>query len=64
MIPRHIVAKEMGRRVSRGEYERILTAYVDHVIRVSSNSKGKHTGATRVVRVLHKECPKYLRKKA
>ena len=27
MIPRHFVAAALGRRVSRGEYERILTGY-------------------------------------
>jgi len=62
MPSRQEVAKELGRRVSRGEYERLLNLRFSHKSRVQSTSRGKRTGVTRVTTVLHPAAPKAKRK--
>ena len=62
MLSRHEVAKKLGRRVSRGERERLFNLLFEHRTRVTSCSRGKQTGAVRVTRVLHPHCPKAKRK--
>jgi len=62
MPTRQEVAKELGRRVSRGEYERLLNLKFSHKMRVQSASRGRETGAARVTTVLHPLAPKSKRK--
>jgi len=62
MPSRHEVAKQLGRRVSRGEYERLLNLQFSHKSRVQSTSRGKRTGVARVTTVLHPAAPKAKRK--
>ena len=59
------LGKLYGRRLSRGEYERITCLYVPHKTIVSSNSKGKEAyGTPRIQMRLHPECMKARRKAA
>ncbi len=62
-VSRHILAKKLGRRVSRGEYERKTTEYVDVIVFVSSYSRGKTFGEPRTRRTLNPTCPRFRRKK-
>ena len=62
MFSRQDFALKLGRRVSRGEFERAFTRYVSSLVVVQSTSKGKQTEAKRVMPSLHPACPKYKRK--
>jgi len=62
MLNRHAMAKELGMRVSRGRYERILNLLFNHRTRVVSVSRGRKTDAVRTTLVLHPLCPKAVRK--
>jgi hypothetical protein len=62
MPSRQDVQRELGTRVSRGRHERILNLLFSHKTRVVSASRGRQTGAARVTRVLHPDCPKAVRK--
>lgn len=62
MMSRHMVAKELGRRVSRGEFERIFSKLRAVTVVVESVSRGARTGASRVTSVMREMSPKWNRK--
>ena len=64
MLSREEVAKRLGRRVSRGEYERVMDAHLRKrfMVAITSTSRGRHTGERRVVETLSPKSPKSQRK--
>lgn len=63
ILTRQEVAKRLGRRVSRGEFERMFSGFRPIVTTVVSNSRGKQTGAPRAVGIRHPFSPKAMRKR-
>ena len=55
-------AKALGRRISRGEFERMFTRYLVHKVIIQSNSKGRQTGKWNLTRTLDPQSPKFKRK--
>ncbi len=64
ILSREEVARKLGRRVSRGEYERVMDAHLRKrfMVAVRSTSKGRHTGERKVVETLSPQSPKSRRK--
>ncbi len=64
MLSREEVAKRLDRRVSRGEYERVMDAHLRKrfEVAVTSTSRGRHTGERKVVETLSPKSPKSQRK--
>jgi hypothetical protein len=61
-LTRQMVAKELGRRVSRGEYERIFSGLRPVVVLVESVSMKARKGSQRVTMVMREMSPKWNRK--
>jgi hypothetical protein len=61
-MSRHDWARKLGRRVSRGEFERTFGVLEPHVVMISSNSKGRATGSPRVTKTVRQFSPKWWRK--
>ena len=62
VLTRQDVARKLGRRVSRGQFERMFAGCVRKTCRVVSVSRGRPTGALRVTLVRHPLSPKARRK--
>ena len=61
-VSRLFVQKELGRRVSRGEFERVMNKLVPIEVRTQSTRKGVPKGTPRIVMVMHPYSPKSKRK--
>ena len=62
VLTRQDVARKLGRRVSRGQFERMFAGWVRKTCRVTSVSRGRREGALRVTVVRHPDSPKARRK--
>ena len=63
ILTRQEVAKRLGRRVSRGEFERMFSGFKPVMTVVVSESRGRQTGAPRAVGIRHPFSPKAMRKR-
>lgn len=61
-VDRHIVARELGRRVSRGEFERIFSKLYPIRSTVQSDKPWRPTGAKCFTYLMHPASPKSRRK--
>ena len=63
-MPLHLVAKELGRRVSHGEYERMFSALIEVKIgdRTMKLKTGGYVKVPTFSMSMHTMCPKWMRK--
>ena len=62
-LTRQAVAEKLGRRVSKGEFERMFAGMLAKPVVVQSESRGRRPGVVRVTLVRHPWSPKARRKR-